>query len=280
MSKLILISFADKRYRNSLMRLDKQTKDFPFDERYFLTQDNCLTKEYWRSLKPWLYRRGYGYWDWKSHLIKEYIEKVDEGDVVVWSDVGVYWNSLPNAMARFHEYVSLLNTTNIVAFQEPYIEQEWTKGDLLEKLGVYDNNEVCETNQLWSGCMFIKKNKVTCELVNQWASLDDIRKEYVTDKKSFIPNKDRFKEHRHDQSSFSLLTKQIPHIEISWKETQVTDNNWESLANYPIQARRLKEQDRPMSEIIKNKLLRPWREILHIYFKYIRHYEYLGRYVW
>ena len=87
MSKLILVSFADKRYRNSLARLEQQTKDFPFDERYFLTQDNCLTKEYWRSLKPWLYRRGFGFWNWKFRVVREYMNKIAEGDKLFFSDL-------------------------------------------------------------------------------------------------------------------------------------------------------------------------------------------------
>jgi hypothetical protein len=119
------------------------------------------------------------------------------------------------------------------------------------------------------------------ELVNRWIELNDLNKELITDKRSTIPNKEGFKEHRHDQSIFSVLVKTCPHIEIPWQETQVEDGNWEKLKDHPIQARRLKELDRPKSEIIKNKLLRPWRDFLGFYFKKIRHYEYLcDHYPW
>lgn len=98
MNKLILVSFADKRYRNALNRLEKYTRSYPFTERYFHTQENCFTKTYWRYLKPWFYRRGYGYWDWKARLVKYYYEKASEGDIIVWSDAGVYWNSSEKAL--------------------------------------------------------------------------------------------------------------------------------------------------------------------------------------
>ena len=280
--KIVLVSFADKRYRNALKRLDAYTRGFPFTERHFHTQENTFTKAYWRDLKPWLFRRGFGYWDWKGKLVKQYLDSIKEGDFLVWSDVGVYWNSSATALARFSEYIQMLsNEISILTFKEPYIEQEWTKGDVLRLFGVYDNKSVCMSNQLWSGCFILRKSNETNNLIHEWAEINDIKKEYVTDKRSSIPNKVGFKEHRHDQSSFSLLVKQVPHIEIDHQETQPKEGNWEALSDYPIQARRHKLDSRPLSEIIKNKLLRPWRDILGFYFTKIRHYEYLcDHYPW
>lgn len=280
--KIILVSFADKRYRNALKRLEVYTRSFPFTERHFHTQDNIFSKSYWNKLKPWLYRRGYGYWDWKARLVKYYYDSADEGDMVVWSDAGVYWNSSKKALHRFSEYISRLNDSNgVLAFQEPYIEQEWTKGDLLKVLGVYDDIKVCTSLQLWSGCFIIRKQPSTIELLEKWEDINDINKELITDKCSVIPNKEGFKEHRHDQSSFSLLVKQMPHVEISWKETQEFHKDWSLLDDFPVQARRHKEQNRPTKEIIKNKLLRPWRMVLNIYFRHIRKYDFMGNgYPW
>lgn len=282
MSKLILVSFADKRYRNSLVRLEQQTKDFPFDERYFLTQENCLTKEYWRSLKPWLYRRGFGFWAWKASIVKDFFSRMNDGDMLFYSDAGLFWNGTPKAISKFGEYPKMLSGNNdILVFTQPTIEKEWTKGDVLDALGVYDDERICNSMQFLGGLFLIKKTTRTMELVDRWIELNDLKKELVTDKRSTIPNKEGFKEHRHDQSIFSVLVKTYPHVEIPWQETQVEDGNWEKLKDYPIQARRLKELDRPKSEIIKNKLLRPWRDFLGFYFKKIRNYEYLcDHYPW
>ena len=282
MSKLILVSFADKRYRNSLARLEQQTKDFPFDERYFLTQENCLTKEYWRSLKPWLYRRGYGFWAWKASIVKEFFDKLDEGDLLFWSDAGLMWNCNSQSLVKFKEYVGKLSGNNdILVFSQPLLEKEWTKGDVFAALNVYHDKQICETPQFLGGLFMLKKTVRTVGLVDRWIELNDLKKELITDKRSTIPNKEGFKEHRHDQSIFSVLVKTYPHVEIPWQETQVEDGDWDKLKDYPIQARRLKELDRPKSEIIKNKLLRPWRDFLGFYFKKIRHYEYLcDHYPW
>lgn len=56
----------------------------------------------------------------------------------------------PTALRRFDEYLQMVSPEKpILAFQEPYVEQEWTKGDLLKAAGVYDNENVCTSNQLW-----------------------------------------------------------------------------------------------------------------------------------
>ena len=129
------------------------------------------------------------------------------------------------------------------------------------------------------------KSPMSMKFMDSWFSLNAIGKELITDYKSSVPNKPGFKEHRHDQSSFSVLVKQMPHVEISFHETQVEDRDnpeaWKQLDNYPILAKRTKEVGRPLSEIIKNKLLRPWRMFLNFYFRKIRNYEFAGtKYPW
>ena len=281
MRKIVLVSFADKRFSNSLKRLEENTRPFNFTERYFYTERNALNREYWKHLKPWLYRRGYGYWSWKSSIVKEHLDNLEENDILFWSDAGVYWNALETAINRFNEYIEMLDESgDFLTFQQPTIEQEWTKGDVLETLGVYDNEQICKSNQLWAGCFCVKKTKESCELIDKWVELSDLKKELITDKRSRKTNKKGFYEHRHDQSIFSVLIKSIPHIEISWNEVQVSDGNWSSMNMFPIQGRRYKEKERSKLDILKNKLLRPWRELLHLYFNYLRQYDYQGRYHW
>lgn len=281
MSKLILLSFADKRYRNSLIRLAEQTKEFPFNERYFMTEENILSRDYWKDLKPWLYRRGYGFWSWKAPIINCFLNKLEEGDIIFWSDAGLFWNFNSQSLKRFNEYIAMLYGENdIVVFAQDTIEQEWTKGDVLNVLGVYKNKEICESPQFLGGLMIFRNTERMRTFWKELETLYDIKKELITDKRSLVPNKPGFKEHRHDQSIFSVKVKQIPHAIVPASETHVINDNWKKLIASPVQGRRLKEQDRPRNEIIKNKMIRPWRVFLHYYFKYIRKYEYIGKYSW
>lgn len=275
MSKLFLVSFADSRFQNSLKRLEQQTEGFPFDERYFLTEKNSLTKAYWHKLKPWFYRRGYGYWNWKFRIVREYLDRIEEGDLLFYSDAGITWNATFNAIERFKQQMTLLDGENdVLVYDQPAIEQEWTKGDILDALGVYDNEEICMSRQIYSGFFCIKKTKRTCKLLKEIISLCEIEKELVTDKRSSKPNKKGFVENRHDQSLFSVIIKKHPRKTIHYSEHYEIDDAGEEIEDCPIQVIRRKEVDRSIYEVLKNKLLRPWREILHIYFKYFRHYEY------
>jgi len=281
MSKLVFISFADSRYKNSLERLKRQTENFLFDERYFYSEDNCFTHAYWRHLKPWLYRRGFGYWNWKFKLVLEKLEKLEFGDKLFFSDAGISWNDSLQAIDRFKNHLALLDgEMDILAFSQPTIEQEWTKGDILEKFDVYDNEIICKSRQLYSGFFCLKKSERTLELVNRIVYFSDIKFELVTDKRSIKPNKEGFVENRHDQSLFSVLVKLYPHIEIPYSSNYELDRNGNEIIDCPIRVIRRKEVERSRKRIIINKILRPWREVLHIYFKYIRQYDYIGRYSW
>lgn len=280
--RIVLVSFADSRYANALKRLERYTERFPFTERHFHTEKNTFTKKYWKELKPWLYRRGYGYWEWKGRLVREYLEGMEEGDIIVWSDAGICWNDAPAALKRFSEYLSMLKDGNdIIAFQEPYPEEEWTKGDLLAACDAYYDEKICKSLQLWGGVFIIKKSVDSMRFIYQWTSINEISKELITDLESGTPNKPGFKEHRHDQSSFSVLVKQMPHIEISHSETNAPSGDWTKMVGFPIWAKRTKEQGRPFSVRMRNKLLRPWRMLLGFYFRRVRHYHFLNQhYPW
>ncbi|MCM1078827.1 MAG: hypothetical protein NC344_04220 [Bacteroidales bacterium] len=280
-NRLYLLSFADTRYKASLERLEAYTRKFPFDKRLFLTEKD-LSKEYLKKLKPWLYRRGYGYWAWKSYIVYQQLKKMNEGDILFYSDGGLYWNDKPTALKRFSEYVGLLSDkTDILAFEEDQPEYKWTKGDVFQELGVYDNDRICNSRQLLGGLWAIKKTVATVAFVKQWMELSDIEKELVTDKKSIKPNKEGFVEHRHDQSIFSVMVKRVPHIAISSSEISRELAEKGLLDEFPIQALRMKEQGRPWNIVLKNKLMRPWRMILNVYFRKIRGYHFaIGSYPW
>ena len=281
MKKLQLLSFADSRYRASLLNLEADTRSFPFTNRIFMTEKDLSKGFIGKELKPWLYRRGYGYWRWKSYLVHKHIDMMDDGDILFYSDAGIRWNK--EGIDRFNQYIEMLNSTegkSLLVFRQPYIIQEWTKGDVLHELGVYDDSRICSHVQFLGGLFAIKKNKNSSRLVEEWDKLCQLSHELITDKKSKVPNKSGFKEHRHDQSIFAILALKQPHIEIDWSEVYPLDGDWGRMNPYPIWCKREKELHRSFKERIRNKILRPWREILHIYFKYFRHYEYLGRYTW
>lgn len=279
MQKIILLSFADKRYKKTLDRLKQQTEAFPFDECFFLTQAD-LSKSYRKSLETWKYRRGYGYWRWKFHLVNERLKKMEQDDILFYSDAGNYWNE--KGIARFNEYINMLNDATdescILVFEEPFLEKDWTKGDAFHYFGMDSNISVQMSLQIWGGAFAIRKTQQTEQFIRELDNIYQNHKELVTDRSSVINNFYGFREHRHDQSCFSLFMKQRPHITIGWQETNTLDLiSWSNLESFPIQGRRLKEKDRSASGRIKHFLSLPYRIAMCQYLIHFEHFHFSMR---
>ena len=50
-------------------------------------------------------KKGAGFWIWKHQIIKQQLEKVNDGDIVVYSDAGSSLNL--NAGNKFNEYIRI-----------------------------------------------------------------------------------------------------------------------------------------------------------------------------
>lgn len=279
MQKIILLSFADKRYKKSLERLIRQTEAFPFDERHFLTQEN-LPKSFRKTLKTWKYRRGYGYWRWKFYIVRNLLNEMASNDVLFYSDAGNYWNE--KGISRFNEYVNMLNEASdegsILVFEEPFLEKDWTKGDIFRSFNLYNSEEVQMSLQIWSGAFAIRKTQFTMQIIKEIDDLYQNNMNLWTDRVSIINNLYGFQENRHDQSCFSLFIKLRPHITIGWQETNTLDlQDWSELEAFPIQGRRLKEKDWSVGRRIKHFLSMPYRIAMCQYLIHFEHFHFSMR---
>ena len=256
MRKIVLLSFANTDYSDSLIRLRKETEVFPFDERVFLTEKD-LKPELRKKIHWFKHRRGYGYWRWKGFIIYNQLQRMEDGDILLYSDAGNVFNY--KGIPRFLEYIKMLDNSisGILAFQGRYKEKEYTKADLFEFLNVNSGDSAMESNQLLSGCIFLKKNNITLTLTKQWYDINLYHYDLVTDKRSKIPNYDGFIENRHDQSVFSLLAKKCNPIIQNTDEFVAVDNDWGKLSDKPIHARRARYSDQSLKKKIKRFLLRP-----------------------
>lgn len=237
MSKIFFVSFANKRYSDALEQIKKNVMEFGFDDIKLFTEDD-LPYELKQKMKVNLLHRGYGYWRWKPYLVKSILEKLDDGDILVYSDAGNQWNA--SGLDKFRQYLSYLNSSSysFLVFNQPFLEKDWTKGDILKALEVTDRLDLLMTLQLWAGCFLVKKTSESSDVVNQWNHYVNDYDDLVTDKSSSYPNLLGFQENRHDQSIFSLLVKQSHFKLISWEDIQTIDNDWGKIADYPIQAKR------------------------------------------
>ena len=132
-------------------------------------------------------RKGGGYWLWKPYFI---LKALRENDVVVYCDAG----------SRLQNINQLLQNEYTI-FEVDEKEIKYTKRDLIKYLNAenfINSAPICAT------AMILRKQHIP--LVEKWL---EIASDYhlLTDEKSILEEYPEFKEHKHDQSIFSLLCK-------------------------------------------------------------------------
>jgi len=146
--------------------------------------------------------RGYGYWLWKPYIIKQTMDKMKNGDILLYLDCGCELNIKKKEMIE--HFLGMIKNEHIIGTRV-CIEKQYNKMDLIEKLNMYDDKYL-NTPQHQAGALLFLVCDKTRNLVKQWYELGS---DYhnIDDGPSIRKNLDCFREHRHDQSIFSLLTK-------------------------------------------------------------------------
>lgn len=230
--------------------------------------------------------RGYGYWCWKPQIILQTLEKMRDGDILLYCDVGCHLNA--EGRWRMLEYMQLAAAASegVLAFQakppEPPLlhdgrelldltDAKWTKGDLLDYFDVRADAAITDTPTIGSGIIFFRKCAASVELVKAWIAVYYADFSLVDDSPSRTANLAGFVEHRHDQSILALLCKKrgVPTLS-AWeywypKRWNVWEPDWEVLAKYPIQARRDKDYGLVGGAVVRvvNRVRYSWKKIRH-----------------
>jgi len=176
---------------------------------FLKTHEDFINSNFQRNI--W---RGYGYWIWKPFLIWKTLCEMDEGDVLLYADSGCSLHV--SGKDRFMEYLEIVQKNenkNLFIGTEGLIK-DWCKMDTVkffgaEKLILEDNAQEVVPGLLFTSST--EKNKAFFKLYYDACCNYHI----VDDSPSISPNIPSFKEHRHDQSIFSILVRQFYTTSIS-----------------------------------------------------------------
>ena len=131
------------------------------------------------------------------------MEQLNNNDILLYLDCGC---EVDNRERDFLiEYFDIVKKDYIMLV--PHYEQEkiWNKMDLILELDM--NNDIfLKSIQHQAGVLLFLVCEKTRKLVNEWYQIA-CNYHMIDDSPSINTNYDVFKEHRHDQSIFSLLTK-------------------------------------------------------------------------
>lgn len=147
-------------------------------------------------------KRGGGYWLWKPYIINRTIQMAEEGDYIFYTDSGSYFiNSMDLLISQMKK-----DKQSIMSFLLPLEEIKFTKRDIIEFFGMWDNRKNLG-NQRLATFILLRKNKFTVAFFQEYLNCAT-HGLLITDSKSDKqPEDDEFIENRHDQSIFSMLCK-------------------------------------------------------------------------
>lgn len=241
--KTLLVGFSDgsRRWRRAARRFERQGKKIGwfsdvlvFDcvslkglvPEAFPDNNDLFTKD----------TPGFGYWTWKAHLLKHFVEKQGaEYDRVLYLDIGCNINASVQAQARFKEYEQLTDDRGILLFHMPHIpEQNWTKPEVLDFFGLNSRQRL--SGQIQGGTIMMKCGSLSGSLCDEWITAME-RKDYclVRDPVTSEDLGGLLIAHRHDQSVLSCMSKSLGIVTVP-DETYFADAWDTSGAGFPIWA--------------------------------------------
>jgi len=149
--------------------------------------------------------RGYGYWMWKYFLLSEIMKNIPEDDLVCYADIGCTFNK--QGLINFEGYKTITSDRGSLCFDLGHLERAYTKMDTY--LRVFpDKMEHLNTGQRCATTFFLKNNQANRNIVEEIKEICvENNHHYITDAPSSKSNHPEFREHRHDQSVFSLISK-------------------------------------------------------------------------
>lgn len=144
---------------------------------------------------------GLGYWLWKPYIILESLKKVNDGDLVIYSDSGIEIIASLDPLIQICEKeqpILLFANGNL-------INAEWTKRDCFILMDC-DQRACWKAQQVDAAFGLFRKTDKTINFVKEWLDYGKDRR-ILTDIPNELGKKNswRFIDHRWDQSILSLL---------------------------------------------------------------------------
>ena len=209
----ITFGAGGQKYYDAVIRLTSQANNVNLFDKIIGYTDVDLKNdfEFWNKHGTFITnnQRGYGYWIWKSYIIKKTMDTMLDGDILLYLDAGCEIDI--NKKQILSDYINYVTTECLIVTETHipniviYFEKDWTKMDLLLQLDMLDDKYL-STPSYQAGAQLILKCDKMIAHVNQWYDLC-CNYHNIDDSPSISSNLQCFREHRHDQSVCSLLIK-------------------------------------------------------------------------
>jgi hypothetical protein len=200
--KVVLTNLSNKLYENSRFRLNDSARRFGIEEIYSYDFEDIKASSFYSSNKELLDQpRGMGFWSWKPYIILQAIQKLSDGDLVIYADAGL------EIIADLAPVLGICNEQQpIMLFANGnLINSSWTKRDCFILIDC-DSEEYWNSLQCDAAFLLFKKSAASCQFLDKWLKYC-LDKRIISDQPNVLGKKNLpgFIDHRHDQSIISLL---------------------------------------------------------------------------
>jgi hypothetical protein len=202
----VLVNYANRRFRWHQRQNSRSALAVGGFERVCSFSPDDIDPEFIRKNCHILgQERGNGYWLWKPYVISRVLRTLGESDYLFYCDAGAQFVASIDPLID----VMLRDKLNLMVFELPLVEGDWTKRDALVLLDC-DQPEFIESRQRLASFHLWRNSPLALSIADEWLRLAQDER-LLTDlaNQCGLPNHAGFREHRHDQSLFSLLTKKL-----------------------------------------------------------------------
>jgi hypothetical protein len=237
--KIHLVTFSNKSwyddtdyYGPSLKRLTESALNNGVNEVHSYNEENLPVSEDILNYMLENRRSGFGFYSWKPIVILDTLQKLPEGDVVLYHDVGrpnYNYEIKKDVNPLIRTIVNEYNGVGVVAGE--WLHRNWCKRHCFQAMGC-DYEEYWGINQLTANWNIWQKNSIVLEIVNLWKNW--CLTPSVVDTKSFVDTNielDNFSEHRWDQAILTNIIRKYELNNIGIKPLPLLSRVWEKNIN-------------------------------------------------
>lgn len=226
--KKVLITYGDKKFEMSKNRFIQNAHAINIFDEIIAYSDKDLSEELKQS-EIINEKRGGGLWSWKPDVILTTLNKMEDGDILVYCDSGctVYpcneWN---------HIWKSLENH-DIIAQRIYQRTDKWTRKSIIEYFAQTNSKNWTKCYQHMATAIILKVTPFTRAFVSEWKDMMISHPEMVKDVtiEEKVNEAECFIENRHDQAFYSALTYKYLNNP-TYKNKILT--KWEHIEDYDI----------------------------------------------
>ena len=200
--KKYIITYGDEKCKSARMRFVQNALNLNIFDEVIGYSENDISSELQRS-SIINEKRGGGLWSWKPDVILTTLNKMQDGDYLVYCDAGcTLYNS-----KEWNHYWKILENHDIIAQRIYQRTDKWTRRNIIDYFSASIPRKWEKCYQHLATVIILKVSPLTRFFVKEWRNLMIEHPEMVEDvivkEKGY--ESDCFIENRHDQAIYSAM---------------------------------------------------------------------------